>query len=530
LSPANAPPPHRPWQARDVEPWLLGLVGLNAGAALLLGLRAGATGLAAAAALGCSALALAGFWRARGRLPARLLVALALGGLVALQLQLAGGAAPVHGNVLLTLGLLLAYRDWRPVALLTGFFALHHLAVDRLQAAGYPLFCLEQPDLQRIALHLGFIAAMGLALSRIAWRQARDADEARELAFLVNAMGRDGPIRLNLDVVRVRTPAGLRLRQAQQRMAEAIGLVRQAERSVRAAADLAAHGSVELDDRTQTTAAGLRDAAMCLEQIGVIVRNSNEAADEAKQLSQQASDMADEGGRMVADVVHAMQAIATASRRIGDIVGVIDGIAFQTNLLALNAAVEAARAGEQGRGFAVVAGEVRGLAQRSAAAAREIRGLIAASHERVAEGAQLVDGTGERMRALVEAVRRVGTLFEAINADATDHAEGLRMVTGSVDELGRVTQHNQLLARRGGVTAQVLQEQLQRLDTVLDTFRIGGPPAGQADTDPLPELAKRLAEAEAETRASLAAAATARPPAATGQAAPAPAGGGVEFF
>jgi len=504
----SVPPRRKPWQARDIDPAMLGLVAANLLAAVVLGQQGGELALALQAGLGCAALAVGCVLRARGLLVARLGVTLALGGLVALQIHLARGAVEGHFNVFVTMGLVLAYRDWRLVATLATFFTLHHVGFDRLLAAGIGTYCLSRPDPARIALHVGLVAVMGVALSRVAWRQSREAEEARELEFLVNAMGRDGPIRLNLDVVRVATPAGLRLRQVQQRMAQAIGLVQVAARSVRLAAEHAAAGSVELNDRTRTTAAGLKDAATCLEQISVIVQNSNEASAEAKGLSHQATAMADEGGGMVADVVKSMQQIEGSSRRIGDIVGVIDGIAFQTNILALNAAVEAARAGEQGRGFAVVAAEVRSLAQRSAAAAREIKGLIAASQTTVAQGARLVGGTGERMQSLVQTVRHVGTLFDGITADASDHAQGLQMVTQSVDALGRMTQNNEALARRSGVTAQVLQDQVRRLDEVLGVFNIGDTAALDAA---LPDLAQLLADAEA-----LADAETAGPSAAAG--------------
>jgi methyl-accepting chemotaxis protein len=471
----------KPWHARDVDPAMLGLVAVNGAAAVALGWRGGLLSLALEVALGSASLALLPVllggrgqaWRSRG-------VALALGCLVALQIHLARGALELHFNVFVTLGLMLAYRDWRPVALLTGFFAVHHIAFDRLLQSGIGTYCLSQPDPQRIALQVIFVAVMGLTLARVAWSQARDASEARELEFLVKAMGLEGPIRLQLDVVRVSSTAAKRLRQVQQRMAQVIAQLREAAQSVRQAAERSAVDGGELMERTQTTAAGLKDAAMCLEQISVIVQGSNDAASQAKGLSHQATTMADEGGRMVADVVRSMQEIEVSSRRISDIVGVIDGIAFQTNILALNAAVEAARAGEQGRGFAVVAAEVRSLAQRSASAAREIKTLVAASQATVERGVSLVGGTGERMEGLVDTVRQVGKLFDDITADASNHAQGLQMVTQSVDSLGDMTQSNQALAERSAETAQALQAQLARLDEVLGVFKIGHLPAASA--------------------------------------------------
>jgi methyl-accepting chemotaxis protein len=344
---------------------------------------------------------------------------------------------------------------------------------------------------------VAFVALMGVALGRVAYVQGRDTDEAMELEFLVNAMGRDGPVRLNFEMVRATTPVGIRLRQVQQRMAELIALVHEAAQCVRMVAEHAAAGSSELLERTETTTSGLKDAATCLDQISVILQHSTEASEEAKALSASATDMADDGRRLVTDVVSAMQEIEASSRKIGDIIGVIDGIAFQTNILALNAAVEAARAGEQGRGFAVVASEVRSLAQRSAAAAREIKGLIAGSREVVERGAGLVSGAGERMQELVRTVGTVGNLFNSITADANDHANGLKMVTESVDVLGRSTQDNQKLARRTGTTAQVLQEQVARMNEVLQAFKIGSVQVSAAE-----ELVRKLADAEVQDEAS----------------------------
>jgi methyl-accepting chemotaxis protein len=491
----DQPANRKPWTARNVDPAMLALVAANVLMALLIGQHGGELALALQASLGMAAVAGVAVVRYRGQVLSRTLVTLVLGGLVALQIHLARGALEFHFNVFVTMGLVLAWRDWRPVALLTGFYALHHIGFDRMLAAGLGTYCLSAPDPLRIALHIGFVAVMGVVLSYVAWRQGREAEESRELAFLVRAMGQDGPIRLRLDMVRSVTPAGQRLQLVQQRMAEAIGLVRDAAQSVRLASEHAAAGSAELMERTHTTAAGLKDAAMCLAQIGVIVSNSNQAADEAKGLSHQATTMADEGGRMVADVVESMQQIERSSKRIGDIVGVIDGIAFQTNILALNAAVEAARAGEQGRGFAVVAAEVRSLAQRSAAAAREIKGLIAASETTVAHGAGLVAGTGQRMQSLVQTVRHVGGLFDTITADASDHAQGLQMVTQSVDGLGTMTQDNTTLAERTGVTAQVLQQQVARLDEVLGGFNIGQAPDSSVQQAALQALLSQAAAA-----------------------------------
>jgi methyl-accepting chemotaxis protein len=464
----------KPWRSRNVDPAILGLVSVNAAAALFLASQGTQMAVAGPVAAGCLGLAALVYWLARGKLPARLGMSLALGGLVALQIHLTRGQIEAHFNVFVTLGLLLAWRDWRPVAMLTAFFAVHHIAFDRLLAAGWPTYCLSQPDPVRVAVHVAFAAVMGLGLMRVAYVQGRDTEEALELEFLVNAMGREGAVRLNFNVVRVHSPAAQRLRQVQERMAQSVSRMHDAAECIKMVAEHAAAGSTELLDRTESTAGGLKDAATCLDQISVILQNSTNASDEAKGLSGRATAMAGDGHRMVDDVVATMKEIEADSRRIGDIVGVIDGIAFQTNILALNAAVEAARAGEQGRGFAVVASEVRHLARRSAEAAKEIRTVVASSSSTVQRGAGLVASAGDRMQELVDTVRVVGGLFDSITNDATDHAQGLQMVTESVDSLGEMTHNNQLLAQRTGATAQVLQTQVDRLTEVLGLFQLGG--------------------------------------------------------
>jgi methyl-accepting chemotaxis protein len=202
------------------------------------------------------------------------------------------------------------------------------------------------------------------------------------------------------------------------------------------------------------------------------VRQNADAALEANRLATTAADVALRGGGAVAQVVSTMDEINASSRRIADIIGTIDAIAFQTNILALNAAVEAARAGEQGRGFAVVATEVRSLAQRSAAAAREIKTLIGASVDRVEAGTRQVADAGSTMTEIVASVQRVSHIIHAISSATAEQSTGLGQVNGSVSDLDRMTQQNAALVEQSAAAAESLKEQAARLGTLVGAFRL----------------------------------------------------------
>ena len=248
--------------------------------------------------------------------------------------------------------------------------------------------------------------------------------------------------------------------------------VRQGADNVASASQQITLGNSDLSSRTEQQSASLQETAASMEQLGSTVKRNAESAQVAADLARQASDVASRGGQVVGQVVQTMQGITESSRRISDIIGTIDGIAFQTNILALNAAVEAARAGEQGRGFAVVASEVRSLAQRSAEAAREIKGLISTSVERVERGTTLVDQAGTTMSEVVESIGRLNSLVGAISLANTEQNASVVQVSESVSSMDRSTQQNAALVEESAAAAEALRQQANSLVTAMASFRI----------------------------------------------------------
>ncbi|MCO7263160.1 methyl-accepting chemotaxis protein [Dickeya zeae] len=260
------------------------------------------------------------------------------------------------------------------------------------------------------------------------------------------------------------------MRAMRDSLSHIVSQVRQSSESIATGSQQIAMGNTDLSSRTEEQAASLQQTAASMEQISQTIRQNGETVREAAQLAAHASDTAAKGSDVVGNVIRTMDGISASSRKIGDIISVIDSIAFQTNILALNAAVEAARAGEQGRGFAVVAGEVRSLAQRSASAAREIKELITESMEQVASGAQLVGSAGTTMDDIVTQAHRVAQLIKEIGVTTTEQESGISQINQAVNQLDQVTQQNAALVEESASAAESLSGQARHLVQLMNVF------------------------------------------------------------
>jgi methyl-accepting chemotaxis protein len=264
------------------------------------------------------------------------------------------------------------------------------------------------------------------------------------------------------------------LRDMNAALVNIVGEVRSGTETIASASQQIASGNADLSSRTEEQASSLEETASSMEELTSTVKQNADNARQANQFAVSASEVAEKGGAVMAEVVDTMGAINESARKIVDIIAVIDGIAFQTNILALNAAVEAARAGEQGRGFAVVASEVRSLAQRSAAAAKEIKALIDNSVDKADAGSRLVDQAGTTMRDVVESIRRVADIMGEISAASQEQTDGIGQVQLAISQMDQATQQNAALVEEAAAASESLREQAAKLSHTVSVFRLGG--------------------------------------------------------
>ncbi|PTT93238.1 chemotaxis protein [Pelomonas sp. HMWF004] len=442
----------------------------SAAAALAIGDAYGQFGLALGASALLSILGCAAYLVGRGHDLGWMVLTACNVAFVALHIQLGRGTVEFHFGVFVLLGLLLVYRDWRPIALGAGLFAVHHIAFDRLQALGIGVYCTPEANLLKTMMHaLYLVVQTGIELF-LALRLRQSAMESSQLSAIVRSVDRGDTLCLDLSGLRVQAPVAVMLKDAVEKMAVAMADVSSAAASIQVASSEIASGNLHLSQRTETQASSLQQTAASMEELTSTVRQSADTAVAAQRLSAEAADAAAQGGVMVDTVISTMAEISKSSQRIAEINSVIDGIAFQTNILALNAAVEAARAGEQGRGFAVVASEVRMLAQRSAEAAKEIKLLIAESVTKVSLGTQQAGNAGASMTQIVSGAQRVNGLISELANAATKQTLGITQVGQAVTQLDTVTQQNAALVEQSAAAAENLRQQATSLNKVVNRF------------------------------------------------------------
>jgi methyl-accepting chemotaxis protein len=296
-----------------------------------------------------------------------------------------------------------------------------------------------------------------------------------EPAYAAEVVGRIASGDLSVDVdLKAKDSSSLlyEMRRMQNDLQNTVRQIKESTDAISTASTEIASGNADLSQRTEEQASSLEETASSMEDLTTTVKQNAENAKQANQLALGASAVAVKGGQVVSEVVGTMSSINASSKKIVDIISVIDGIAFQTNILALNAAVEAARAGEQGRGFAVVASEVRNLAQRSAAAAKEIKALIGDSVDKVGAGTKLVDEAGKTMQEIVASVKRVTDIMSEITAASQEQSSGIEQVNQAITQMDEVTQQNAALVEEAAAAAESMQEQAQSLAQAVSVFKV----------------------------------------------------------
>ncbi|WP_429206912.1 methyl-accepting chemotaxis protein [Massilia sp. UYP11] len=409
-----------------------------------------------------------------GALQTRLAMAVSLMVFTALHIHQADGASETHFGVFVLLAFLLCYRDYMVILAAAAVIALHHFSFNYLQELGYGVRCLTQPNVLTIFVHAGYVVAESAVLCYLCRILRTEALRGFELQATVDTLAdpTTGKFDLRPSKVSVHSATGQALQRAIGTMHTTIGNVAQGIVTVETAASEIAAGNGDLLTRSAEQADVLFDTVEAMNNLALTVKQNTDHARRANEMAIAASQVAVHGGEVVAGVVETMDSINDSSKKVSDIIGVIDSIAFQTNILALNAAVEAARAGEQGRGFAVVAAEVRGLAQRSATAAQEIKKLIGDSVARVSVGTVQVSKAGETMKQIVASVEQVATIISEISSSSAgqeDHiAKTLVALTGMAD----VTEQNAALVHQISTASHTLRDQADNLGLAIATFTL----------------------------------------------------------
>lgn len=404
----------------------------------------------------------------------RLAVACAVILFCALHIHQANGQIELHFGIFVGMSFLLFYKDWRVIAFAALVAAVHHILFNYLQTLGYDAICFTKPSWGLVFTHAVYVLVeAGVLIYLASQLQNEHGAAAQDQTSLKGS----------LDHLR-----------------HALSSARTGIDGINTAAQEIAHGNADLSARTESQASSLEETSSTMEELTSTVKQNADNARQANQLVLSASSVAAKGGDLVSQVVETMGSIKDSSRKIVDIISVIDGIAFQTNILALNAAVEAARAGEQGRGFAVVATEVRNLAQRSASAAKEIKHLIGDSVEKVDAGGKLVDEAGQTMTLIVTSVKQVADIMSEITAASQEQSEGIEQVNQAIAQMDEMTQQNAALVEQASAAAESMQDHASQVAQIMQGIDLGGAPIATAPAPrqpaahrPQPKASPRLA-------------------------------------
>ena len=347
--------------------------------------------------------------------------------------------------------------------------------VDAQQATARQLFDDVEAEAQKVLYLFILVGVVTLAVGvAVSWSLTRSITNPLQEAVKIARRVASGELTSQVSVVGNDEISQLlnALKDMNDSLAKTVGQVRMATETITTASQEIASGNADLSSRTESQASSLEETASSMEELTTTVKQNADNARQANQLVVSASDFALKGGEVVGQVVGTMGSIKESSRKIVDIIGVIDGIAFQTNILALNAAVEAARAGEQGRGFAVVAAEVRNLAQRSAGAAKEIKSLIGDSVEKVDAGGRLVDEAGKTMDEIVTSVKHVADIMSEITAASQEQSSGIEEVNRAIAQMDEMTQQNAALVEQAAAAAESMQDQAGALAQSVSVFKL----------------------------------------------------------
>lgn len=420
-------------------------------------------------------------WRP-GRLVARLAVSCGLMVFAALHIHLMSGMTEIHFGIFVLLSLLLAYRDWRTILCAALVIAVHHLSFNFLQQWGYGTICFTEPSLGMVVLHAAYVVVQAAALGWLAWKMERAATAAAELARLSAHIGREpGVFDLRFGGLVMNSVLGRSFKTTMDAVHRTMNEVRSTAKTLSAASSDMMQGNLQLEERSRTQADSLAQTVASMHDLAANVHDNAAHALQAQQLSDQARQIAGTGSAAVAGVATGMGEIQQEAKKISEITGVIDSIAFQTNILALNAAVEAARAGESGRGFAVVATEVRALAQRSAGAAREIRGLIDGSLEKTSNGFRQADHAAGVIREVVSSIDRVAGIVGQIGDAGREQSIDIEEVNQAVAKMDELTRQITAQVAQAASASTALQSQAVHLLQTVGVFRLqGSPPSDDA--------------------------------------------------